>query len=89
MQTVRVGIRVLLFLAVTLLNEACIGKKKKKRSKSTENKLRKMAAETLRNFLWVSKTFSANFLRAVYQAELKFKEKQETSFYHIPWFQRL
>ena len=48
-----------------------------------------MAAETLRNFLWVSKTFSANFLRAVYQAQLKFKEKQETSFYHIPWFQRL
>ena len=43
-----------------------------------------MAAETLRNFLWVSKTFSANFLRAVYQAQLKFKEKQENQFLSHP-----
>lgn len=43
-----------------------------------------MAAETLRNFLWVSKTFSANFLRAVYQAQLKFKEKKENQFLSQP-----
>ena len=42
-----------------------------------------MAAE-IKNFLWVSKTFSANFLRAVYQAQLKFKEKQENQFLSHP-----
>ena len=41
-----------------------------------------MAAESWRNFCWLSKTFSGNFLRAVYpsRVEVKFKGKQKTVF---------
>ena len=50
-----------------------------------------MAAETRRIFFWLSKTFSGNFLRAGYpsRVQVKFKGKQKTQFYHIPWFKRL
>ena len=38
-----------------------------------------MAAESWRNFCWLSKTFSGNFLRAVYptRVKVKFKGKQK------------
>ena len=68
-----------------------------KRSKSAEKKkkknvwqMRKMPAESRRNILWFSKTFSGNFLRAVYhRRSLNSKENKKPSFYHISWFKRL
>ena len=65
-----------------------------KRSKSTEKKKKRLTnekdAESRRNILWFSKTFSGNFLRAVYHGRsLNWKENKKPSFYHISWFKRL
>jgi len=38
--------------------------------------MRKMAAESWRNFCWLSKTFSGNFLRVVYPTGLRSNSKE-------------
>ena len=46
-----------------------------------------MAAGAAEKFVWLSKTFSGSFLRAVYpsRVQVKFKGKQKPSFYCPRW----
>ena len=91
---VRVGVTILLFLSVTLLNEAHTSKKQQNGQGVLETSLKnkKDGGRNAKNFFWLSNAFSGNFLRPGYPSRVQVKFKgtaKKPSFYRIPWFKRL
>ena len=81
---VRVGVSILPFFAVTLLNEAYM-RQKQRNSQGVQERSLKNKKDGVRNaekLFWLSKTFSGNFARAGYpsRVQVKFKGKQKKGF---------